>query len=409
MIKLSCSVITLVACTGLALSWYAMESETSAQVTASGRQDLESRVNGTVREAGTLNGANSLQLRCLIPGETTIVSLVPDGSQVSKGDVLAELDSSLIEEQIQQQQIVSLTAEAESERARSRWERTKLEEQIAAVESELSQMLSADSQQHSTPGVADIELEIKAQEKRLRTLGKKIELVRDTEKTLAGTPREVLEYQLMLLDFETEAEIAKGKLDHLKTNVLPHQQKLQTQQSKLTAQKLKLQKMQTAENTQQAEAEYEARKMTAEVARQRLKELQQQLENCRIVAPRDGIVVYANQSSRRTEPVVIEEGTTVRERQLLLTMPDLEDLQMNVSVHESKIARVKKGQSAKVRFDALPEQVFQGTVTAISDTALPGTWPNTDLREFEVIVSLEKPDPQLKLGLTGVVEIDVTQ
>lgn len=407
--KLFCSVITLVACTGLALSWYAMESETSAQITASGRQDLEARVNGTVREAGTLNGANSLQFRCLIPGETTIVSLVPDGSQVSQGDVLVELDGSLIAEQFKQQQIVSLTAEADRERARSRWERTKLEEQIAAAESELSQMPSADSQQHSPPGVADIELEIKVQEKRLGTLEKKIELVRDTEKTLAGTPREALEYQLMLLDFETEAEIATGKLDHLKTNVLPRQRKLQSQQSKLTAQKLKLQKMQAAENTQQAKAEYEARKMTAEVARQRLEELQQQLENCRIVAPRDGIVVYANQSSRRTEPVVIEEGDTVRERQVLLKMPDLEHLQMNVGVHESKIARVKKGQTAKVRFDALPEQVFQGTVTSISDTALPGTWPNTDLREFEVIVSLEKPDPQLKLGLTGVVEIDVTE
>ena len=90
-------------------------------------------------------------------------------------------------------------------------------------------------------------------------------------------------------------------------------------------------------------------------------------------------------------------------------MPDLARLQMNVHVHESKIARIKKGQSATLTFDALPEQTFQGQVVSISNASLPGIWPNLDLRQFEVIVSLEKPDPKLKIGLSGVAEIDVSK
>jgi len=99
----------------------------------------------------------------------------------------------------------------------------------------------------------------------------------------------------------------------------------------------------------------------------------------------------------------------VRQRQTLILMPDLKDLQMNVRVHESKIARVKKGQIARISFDALPDRTFRGAVISVADTPLSGNWPNLDVKEYEVIVTLLQSDPKLKLGLTGVAEIDVTK
>jgi HlyD family secretion protein len=90
-------------------------------------------------------------------------------------------------------------------------------------------------------------------------------------------------------------------------------------------------------------------------------------------------------------------------------MPDAEKLQVRVRVHESKIARVKKGQPVALRFDALPDSEFGGTVLSVANTPQPGAWPNTDRTTYDVIVSVETPAPQLKIGLTCVAEIDVSK
>lgn len=396
--------ILVVACAGLIVAWSAMEVKTSAQVTAGREQNLEARVDGTVREAGTLESANPLHFHCLVPGQTTILSLAENGSYVQKGDLLVELDGSSIQEQIQQQQIAAITAESGSQQAQRELELAKLEAETALAAGK------TDSLQHDpSADRMSIELEIKTQGKRLAVLEKKIELVSNQQSSNVESTSEALKYQLMLLDFQTEAELTKEKLDHLKSNVLPRQETLQTQQSKLIALQQTLRKVKSEGNTQQALAELKARQTVAKAELQRLDHLQQQLKNCRIVAPRDGIVAHANQTSRRAEPAGIEKGATVRERQALLHMPDLEHLQMNVQVHESKIARVKTGQSATIRFDAFPNQNFSGSVTAIADTPLPGAWPNLDVKQYEVIVSLDQADPRLKIGLTGLVEIDVTK
>lgn len=401
---LSFSMMIFVAGIIFSTSCYTRDAETSAQVTTNVNQDLEARVDGTVREAGTLESAESVEFHSLIPGETTILSLVPNGTLVQQGDLLIELDNSLIEERHNQQQIATLSAQADGAQALSELEIAKLEAEVALAETQ-----AALSQEDTTSELSNIELEIHSLEKQLATLQKKIALVAKQQSKDMQSSREVFEYEVMRLDLETDAEITKEKLEHLKTKVLPQFQKSQARQLELAKMMESLQKTKSESNIKQAQKIYEAKQFAAKVEQQRLEELKRQLEHCRIVAPRDGIIVYANQSSRRTEPAQIGEGATVRERQLLLKMPDLAHLQMNVHVHESKIARIKQGQSARIRFDALPEQVFQGKVTSVGDTALPGVWPNLDVRQFEVIVSLEKPDPRLKLGLTGVVEIDVSK
>ena len=72
--------------------------------------------------------------------------------------------------------------------------------------------------------------------------------------------------------------------------------------------------------------------------RARTRSSSKQIENCKLFAPSDGIVVYANDPNRRTgqcQPQ-IEEGATVRERQKIFSLPDLDaPMRVNTKVHES--------------------------------------------------------------------------
>ena len=61
---------------------------------------LEYRVDNTVRERGIVESANSIDVRCEVPGTSTILHLIPEGSRVEKGDLLVELDSAALTEQL---------------------------------------------------------------------------------------------------------------------------------------------------------------------------------------------------------------------------------------------------------------------------------------------------------------------
>ncbi len=59
----------------------------------------------TVTEDGNLESANNVDIKCEVAGGSTILWIVKDGKLVEKGEELARLDSSQLEDQINQQKI----------------------------------------------------------------------------------------------------------------------------------------------------------------------------------------------------------------------------------------------------------------------------------------------------------------
>ena len=162
----------------------------------------------------------------------------------------------------------------------------------------------------------------------------------------------------------------------------------------------------------QFEAELQARKLTYAVEVSKLALLQRQIRDCRLVASQQGEVVYASQQSRRSEPVVIEEGATVRERQTIITLPDLSKMKVSARIHESKISQIKAGQDVLIRVDAFPQEVFHGKLDSVSSVPVPGSWPNMDLKEYQAEIRITDADyaeSQMKPGLTASIEIIVEQ
>ncbi len=161
----------------------------------------------------------------------------------------------------------------------------------------------------------------------------------------------------------------------------------------------------------QAEAKLKSAEGQFAVQSRRSKDLREQKEKCVIRADKCGLVVYG--SGRREyygdrEP--IREGATVRERQTIITIPDMTRMSVNVKIHESYIKKVKKGQKARITVDAYPDKTLTGEVTKVG--VLPDSersWMNPDLKVYSTTITIDGTHDWAKPGMSAKVEIMVNR
>ncbi len=84
----------------------------------------------------------------------------------------------------------------------------------------------------------------------------------------------------------------------------------------------------------QARATMIAAEESLKKEQERLRRYQNDVANCKIYAPQDGMVAYAT-PARGSYSTQIREGVPVRPRQHILSLPNLENVQVKTAVHES--------------------------------------------------------------------------
>ncbi|MCX7886538.1 MAG: HlyD family efflux transporter periplasmic adaptor subunit [Verrucomicrobiae bacterium] len=140
------------------------------------------------------------------------------------------------------------------------------------------------------------------------------------------------------------------------------------------------------------------------------KDLYDQLASCTIVAERPGLVVYGTgrEDSFQWGQEPIREGATVRDRQTIITIPDMTKMAVRVKVHESYIKKIQKGQKARITVDAYPDEVLEGEVTKVSVLPDSGNrFLSPDLKLYPTIIDIKGVHEWLKPGMTAKVEIFV--
>jgi multidrug efflux pump subunit AcrA (membrane-fusion protein) len=136
-----------------------------------------------------------------------------------------------------------------------------------------------------------------------------------------------------------------------------------------------------------------------------------QSEKFVIHAQKTGLVVYGSgreQMYYGGDQEQIREGATVRERQSIITIPDMTKMGVNVRIHESYIKKIKKGQKVRITLDAFPDQVLDGEVTKVG--VLPDSqnmWMNPDMKVYLTTISIPKSYEWLKPGMSAKAEIMV--
>jgi len=163
------------------------------------------------------------------------------------------------------------------------------------------------------------------------------------------------------------------------------------------------------------QAQYQARLRSAQgrfnIENRNRKDLYRQLERCTIVAERPGLVVYGTgrDDSYHWGQEPIREGATVRDRQTIITIPDMTKMAVRVKIHESYIKKIQKGQKARITVDAYPDKSLKGEVTKVSVLPDSGNrYLSPDLKLYPTIIDINGMHEWIKPGMTAKVEILVT-
>jgi RND family efflux transporter MFP subunit len=137
-----------------------------------------------------------------------------------------------------------------------------------------------------------------------------------------------------------------------------------------------------------ARAAAESSRANVESVRKRLELARQQLSYTRLEAPVAGAIAE----------VKVEVNENVRAGQEVVRLAAEAGYEVVVAVPESLIAEIRHGQSAQVRFDALPGRELEATVTEVGvTTSATGT-------AFPVKARLEEKDEALRPGMAAEVE-----
>lgn len=96
----------------------------------------------------------------------------------------------------------------------------------------------------------------------------------------------------------------------------------------------------------------------------------------------------------------IKNGQLIQQGMLVATVVDNKNLEVVIEVDELDIPKIKLGQKATIRVDAMPDEKFEGKVSKISEL---GKIVNT-VTTYDVTISLQA-DRGIKIGMTASAEI----
>ena len=263
-----------------------------------------------VLEQGEIESSSNIEVVCEVKsqgsGGTSILWVIDEGTKVQEGDKLVELDSSQLEQALNEDKIRVIAAEANVATAKAQVEQAKIARQeylegvyMTEERAILSEKLIAEQEL----GKAQLALE---SSQRLVAKGLIKSLQLDADRFAVANAR----YQL---------EAAEGRLRVLQN---------------LTRKKMLVQFDSDIEAAQAQLSAYESELLEQQ---SKMDETEEQIANCLILAPASGVVVHANRFSSRggNAEFVVEAGANVRERQALIQLPDPSKMQVNCKINES--------------------------------------------------------------------------
>ncbi|MDC1301835.1 HlyD family efflux transporter periplasmic adaptor subunit [bacterium] len=331
------------------------------------RRDMEI----TVTEEGSLVSDENVDITCDVVGGATIIWLVDDGARVTEGMEIVKLDAYVLIENATAQKI--------------------------AFEKARALMIQADKD-YAAGKIAVEEYREGLFRKDLRTAESNVtaatERLQATQNTLAYGKRMFRKGYITPQQLEAQkSALARAELD-LGTAKIALEVLTKYTKPKMTTE---LESIRDA-----AEARLESEKAALGLELLKLERLESELEKCTIKAPQDGLVIYANTRSRDRE-TEIKEGLVVKERQVILQLPDLTRMRADVEVHESKVDEITLGMPAIVRVQDLK---FQGVVTSVANRP-ESNWFST-AKKYIVGVRINKNSETLRPGFTAEATIIVS-
>lgn len=294
---------------------------------------------------GDIRPAKSIVLAAPLQagGEMQIMKLVKNGAAVKKGDVVVEFDATSLNQRLMERRSELKTAEGEIEQV--------LAQQKITAEQRQTELMKAKY---------------------------------DVERAK--------------LDLGKRDLVSRIEFENAKLSVADAEQRLKEVEAKILSTRAA------------AEAELVGKKRRRDKAQFDVERTEQSIGALKLLAPADG-TVNVLENPRSGGPfggggVEFREGDRAWAGAAILELPDLSSIHLEARLDESDRGRLKVGQSATVKIEAVPGKDFAAKVDLISVLArvdFSSGWP--PVRNFDLGLILDELDPRIRPGMTATARI----
>lgn len=339
---------------------------------------IRGSLTATLLVSGTLKPIQVVTYRSPLVGrEAEVVALVAEGTMVAEGDLVARLDTTAVE--------------VELERARQEARQAEADLQVAEIDRDEADATAA------TTTDGEGALTVDEAQARLHAAERRAERLREEHAQLAP---------LLARGFITREELRKTQdaLDAAEEDLSLTRRRTQVLLSVTRPREIQRTKLQRAQKAAQVE---QARTRVSEV-HARVAALETLVQSGSLYARRPGLVVHEELLTANPRRKV-RVGDRVTASQGLLTIPEVDRMLLETSVSESEVRRVAPGQRALIHVEAFPGLAVEGTVKHVGTLARPTPDRAFDDKRFDVQIELTSVRPELRPEMSARADVVVAE
>jgi HlyD family secretion protein len=320
------------------------------------------------------------------PGGKVSQLFVKEGDPVSKGMVLAKLETDALELALSQAQVGLAQAQVGLTQVQSA--QTQAEIALAAAQFNLDR----------TKAVSDIMDEITQAQMDVaiaQALDDEAHIYSNSDRLSFWGPR-ILELKITLAEKQQKLVDLLSKEEFTGEFLYLQGQKY----DRLAVEDARIKQLQVTSaqlSVQQALQNIEQARKTSDQAAKAVALAQKQLNDATITSPINGTAITIN---AKEGEIALSPSVSVP-----MYLADLSTLRVNAQIDEIDIASVKIGQKVNLKLDSAPDTLYEGKVISVSLAPVANP-QNSGVVVYEVEIGFATPPPtEVKLGMSATVDI----
>jgi len=354
-------------------------------------------VTVTIAANGTIAAERSINLGPKTAGIVKAL-LVKEGDRVSQGQVIAFMDDADLQGQLMQRQGQLAQQQANLARlmAGNRpQDIAQAEAQLAERQAQLQLLRSGNRPQEIAQAVARSQQAQATLKQRESDYQRYQELFQDGAISAQTLDQKRTDYEVAQRQaIEAAQALALQQAGNRQEDIAQAIARVRQQQQAVAL----LKAGSRVEDVAQAKAQVQS-------ARGDLRSIQTQLQDTKITAPFDGIVIkkYADVGSF-VSPSVAGGSESASSSSILILASDRQEVVVNLA--EAQIRNIRLNQPVSIQVDAFPDQQFRGRVARIA----PKATVSQNVTSFEVYIAIDDArSNQLKAGMNVEAEFEIGQ
>ena len=369
-----------------------------------------------INQPGTVSAKKKHRVVPQANVRTTIVWIIEENAKVKKGDIVAKLDATDLENRILDGKIELENLEKEEELAK---ETQKLEDSTQAAN-----MKAAEDRVAKADDALRKYLRFERRQKRdsldldISNAETKLDDAEETYRNYKANPEtdtdeaKQKEYKKNLTNAQNSISSAENELENTENSrrlwkMYDDPSKLKALYNEVDQADLNMEKVKVAIASSRARTNRSLHNYRRRIRRvaENLQQNEKFLEMMTLYAPADGIVIYGNPDRPHSNPD-IKPGMEVWRGMILMTIPEMSEMVVNLDLPEQYRSKVKVGDRVIVTPDSMPSVKFHGTVDMIP--TLPVNiifWDSSSPKVYKSRIKFDKQSDLLVNGMSVQIEV----